>query len=68
MRYHDSTGQFEVAHSSTLRVMADGYAEPVIDFVQSGDGYFSLDLLMKAISIAMDMEYKTAVSRRRART
>ena len=60
MRYHDSTGQLVAAHSSTLQVIADGRAEPVIDFVLSGDGYFSLDLLMKAISIAMDAECKTA--------
>lgn len=59
MRYHDSTGQLDAAYSSTLRAMADGRAEPVIDFVLSGDGYFSLDLLMKAISIAMDMDRKT---------
>ncbi len=60
MHYLDATGQLDAATSSTLRVMAEGRAEPVIDFVLSGDGYFSLDLLMKAISIAMDMELKTA--------
>jgi radical SAM superfamily enzyme YgiQ (UPF0313 family) len=60
MRYHDSTGQLDAAPSSTLQVIADGRAAPVIDFVLSGDGYFALDLLMKAISIAMDMERKTA--------
>ena len=60
MRYRDATGQLDTAPSSTLQVMADGRAEPVIDFVLSGDGYFALDLLMKAISIAMDLERKTA--------
>ena len=60
MRYRDVTGQLDLAHSSTLKVMADGRAEPVFDFVVSGDGYWALDLLMKAISIAMDVERKAA--------
>jgi len=58
MRYQDVTGQLNLASSSTLQIMADGYAGPVIDFIVSGDGYFALDLLMKAISMAMDMESK----------
>jgi len=60
MRYRDATGRLDLAHSSTLHAMADGRVEPVIDFVVSGDGYFALDLLMKAISIAMDTERKVA--------
>jgi radical SAM superfamily enzyme YgiQ (UPF0313 family) len=60
MRYQGVTGQLNLASSSTLEVIANGHSGPVIDFVVSGDGCFALDLLMKAISIAMDMERKVA--------
>ena len=60
MRYQDNTQQLELAYSSTLQAIEDGRIENVIDFLLSGDGYFSLDLLMKAISIAMDLDHKTA--------
>jgi radical SAM superfamily enzyme YgiQ (UPF0313 family) len=60
MRYQDDTRTLELAHSSTLQAIADGHVEPIVDFLVSGDGYFALDLLMKAISIAMDLEGKTA--------
>jgi radical SAM superfamily enzyme YgiQ (UPF0313 family) len=60
MRYQDDTHTLELAHSNTLRAVADGRSEPIVDFLVSGDGYFALDLLMKAISIAMDLEDKTA--------
>ena len=60
LRYRDAMGQLDLTHSSTLRVTADERVEPVIDFVLSGDGYFALDLLIKAISMAMDMESQVA--------
>jgi radical SAM superfamily enzyme YgiQ (UPF0313 family) len=60
MRYQDDTQTLELAYSSTLAAIADGRSEPIVDFLVSGDGYFALDLLMKAISIAMDLENKTA--------
>ena len=41
--------------SSTLSKMADGSIEPVFDFIISGEGYYALDVLMKAISLAMDI-------------
>jgi radical SAM superfamily enzyme YgiQ (UPF0313 family) len=60
MRYEYETQQLELAHSGTLPAIADGRIEPVFDFLISGDGYYALDLLMKAISIAMEMDGKTA--------
>jgi radical SAM superfamily enzyme YgiQ (UPF0313 family) len=60
MRHPPVGEQLDLAYSSTLNVIADGRAGPVIDFVVSGDGYFALDALIKAISLAMDMERKTA--------
>ena len=60
LRYEDETQQLELAHSGTLQAIADGRVEPVFDFLIGGDGYYALDLLMKAISIAMEMDGKTA--------
>jgi hypothetical protein len=62
LRYREAPpdGQLDLAESGTLRVIADGRAEPVIDFVVSGDGYFALDLLLRAISLSMDLESKIA--------
>ena len=60
MRYEYETQQLELPHSSTLQAIADGRIEQVFDFLISGDGYYALDLLMKAISIAMEMDGKTA--------
>ena len=45
--------------SSTLTKIMDGSIEPVIDFILSGEGYYALDVLMKAISLAMDIPTKT---------
>jgi len=41
--------------SNTLTKIIDGEVEPVVDFIISGEGYFSLDVLMKAISLSMDI-------------
>ena len=60
MRYKYETQQLELPYSSTLQAIADGRIEPVFDFLISGDGYYALDLLMKAISIAMEMDSKIA--------
>ena len=45
--------------SSTLSRIADGDIEPVIDFLVAGEGYYALDVLMKAISLAMDIPTRT---------
>jgi radical SAM superfamily enzyme YgiQ (UPF0313 family) len=60
VRYDDATQQLRIAHSSPLAAIADGRIPAVLDFVSSGDGYFATDLLLKAISLAMDVETKRA--------
>jgi radical SAM superfamily enzyme YgiQ (UPF0313 family) len=54
-----TTQELTLRPSSTLSKMADGSIEPVIDFIISGEGYYALDVLMKAISLAMDISTKT---------
>lgn len=60
MRYSHSTGSIELGASATFRVAAEGKAADSVDFVLSGECYWSIDLLLKAISIAMDVESKVA--------
>jgi radical SAM superfamily enzyme YgiQ (UPF0313 family) len=45
--------------SSTLSKIAEGSIAHVIDFIVAGEGYYALDVLMKAISLAMDIPSKT---------
>jgi radical SAM superfamily enzyme YgiQ (UPF0313 family) len=45
--------------SSAIVKIQDGAIEPVFDFLVSGDGYYALDLLMKAISLSMDLNSKS---------
>jgi radical SAM superfamily enzyme YgiQ (UPF0313 family) len=59
MRYQDTMKRLSCSQSSTLQAIIDGRIDPVVDFLISGDGYFALDLLMKAISVAMDIQQKT---------
>ncbi|WP_199790523.1 B12-binding domain-containing radical SAM protein [Streptomyces ipomoeae] len=56
MRYAPADRSVVLQYSSTLRAIEDGRAEPVVDFCVSGEGYFALDLLMKAIALAMDLD------------
>jgi len=42
--------------SSPLAKIMNGGIEPVVDFIISGEAYFALDVLMKAISLAMDIQ------------
>ena len=58
MRFQDTVKRLSCSQSSTLQAMADGRIDPVVDFLISGDGYFALDLLMKAISVAMNIQQK----------
>jgi radical SAM superfamily enzyme YgiQ (UPF0313 family) len=53
MRLEEGSEQLLLAWSSTLRAIDDGRIEPVVDVLVGGDGYFALDWLMKAISMAM---------------
>jgi len=59
IRLDPETQELILQSSSTLSKMADGSIEPVVDFLVSGEGYFALDILMKAISLAMDIPSKT---------
>ncbi len=59
IRLDPTTQELTLQPSSTLSKMADGSIEPVIDFIISGEGYYALDVLMKAISLAMDISTKT---------
>lgn len=45
-----------VAPSSTLTVMRTGKVPHVVDAAISGEGYHSLDLLMRAIAMAVDLD------------
>lgn len=59
IRLNPETQQLTLQPSSTLSKIADGSIEPVVDFILSGEGYYALDVLMKAISLAMDISTKT---------
>jgi radical SAM superfamily enzyme YgiQ (UPF0313 family) len=58
VRYDETTHQPTFAYSSPIAAIEDGRIPPVIDFLSSGDGYFAVDLLLKAISLAMDLDSK----------
>jgi radical SAM superfamily enzyme YgiQ (UPF0313 family) len=57
--YNQLTGELEFAPTSPVRKIAEGAIVPVFDFIVAGQGYYALDLLMKAISLAMEIETKT---------
>lgn len=58
IRLDPTTQELTLQPSSTLSKIADGSIEPVIDFIISGEGYYALNVLMKAISLAMDIPSK----------
>jgi radical SAM superfamily enzyme YgiQ (UPF0313 family) len=55
-----ATQELTLQPSSTLSKIAEGSIEPIVDFVIAGEGYYALDVLMKAISLAMDIPTKKA--------
>ena len=59
IRLDPETQELTLQPTSTLSKIAGGSVEPIVDFVISGEGYFALDVLMKAISLAMDISSKT---------
>ena len=59
MRLDPETQELTLQPSSTLTKMADGTIESVVDFIVSGEGYYALDVLVKAISLAMDIPTRT---------
>ena len=56
IRLDPLTQDLRLQPSSTLTKIMDGDFEPVVDFIISGEGYFALDVLMKAISLSMDIQ------------
>src|SRR3990172_843707 len=59
IRLDPETQELALQPTSTLSKIADGSIEPVIDFIIAGEGYYALDVLMKAISLAMDIPTRT---------
>ncbi len=55
------TRQIVLEPTSAIVKIFDGVIEPVFDFLVAGDGYYALDILMKVISISMDLELKTTI-------
>ena len=58
IHYDAQTRQVRFEPTSTFRKMYEGEIEQMVDFAIAGQGYYALDLLMKAISLAMDIETK----------
>ena len=56
IRLDPITQELRLQPSSTLARIMDGSIEPVVDFIISGEGYFALDILMKAISLSLDIQ------------
>ena len=54
-----ATQELTLQPSSTLSKIMDGSIESVVNFIIAGEGYYALDVLMKAISLAMDIPTKT---------
>jgi radical SAM superfamily enzyme YgiQ (UPF0313 family) len=59
IHYDAQTGQIEFKPTSTFRKMYEHEIEQMVDFAIAGQGYYALDLLMKAISLAMDVGTKS---------
>lgn len=56
----DPIGQeLRLQPSSTLSKIIDGSIEPLFDFIVSGEGYYALDILMKAVSLSMDIQTRS---------
>ena len=59
IHYDVKTKQVRFDPTSTFSKMYDGEVEQLVDFAIAGQGYYALNLLMKAISLAMDIETKS---------
>ncbi|MEU6015099.1 radical SAM protein [Streptomyces sp. NPDC047515] len=51
IRYQHATRTADLSWSSTVEVIRDGRARPVVDFVVAGDGAPLLDLLLRAVGL-----------------
>ncbi len=59
LHYDKIANRIVLEPTSSIRKMLEGAIEPVFDFFVAGEGYYALDLLMKAISLAMEVDSKT---------
>jgi radical SAM superfamily enzyme YgiQ (UPF0313 family) len=60
VHYDDATQQLRFEPSGLLtKIQEQALEENIVDFLVAGQGYYALDLLMKSISLAMDVESKT---------
>ncbi len=60
VHFDDATKQLRIEPSSLINKINEGIVqEDIVDFIVAGQGYYSLDLLMKCISLAMDIQTKT---------
>ena len=62
IRIDPVTQELVLQPSNTLSKIADGSSAQEIDFIIAGEGYYALDILMKAISLAMDIPTKTVTA------
>ena len=60
IHFNTTTDQLVLEPSSLVSKYLDGTVARVVDFLVAGPGYHSLDLLMRAISLSMDIRAKTA--------
>lgn len=56
IHYDANSGQVKFAPTSTFNQVYEGRVKQMVDFAIAGQGYYALDLLMKAVSLAMDIE------------
>ena len=56
IHYDAKTKRVRFEPTNTFHKICEGKIEQIVDFAIAGQGYFALDLLMKAISLAMDIE------------
>lgn len=60
VHYDDATQQLRFEPSGLLaKIQEQALEENIVDFLVAGQGYYALDLLMKSISLAMDVDSKT---------
>lgn len=59
IHYDAQEQRVDFKSTSVFRKIYEGKVEPVIDFAVAGQGYYALDLLMKAVALAMDIETKS---------
>lgn len=60
VHFDEATQQLRFEPSGLLtKILENAVEENIVDFLVAGQGYHALDLLMKSISLAMDVETKT---------